>query len=159
MKPLTLDEIYEQLNELLLFKKLIKEPIDFEELTVCQSLSIIFEACKFLEHKLYNKGQKRSGIYLRKIYTLCEKMTQHEKKKIQEFKYEELNDRRVILTEKNKSKVSKNIKYKEENIDVIEYEETEEDEEDNDIMFKDDDEVDYRDKYLNDDIEDDITED
>ena len=154
MKPLSLDQIYEQLNELLLFKKLIKEPINFEELTVCQALSIIFEACKILEHKLYIKGQKKSGIYLRKIYTLCEKLTQHEKKKIQEFKSEELNDKRVILTDKNRFQGTKPTKYKEEKVEIPDVE----DEED-DTIFNDDTDHEYLDKYLKDDIEDDITED
>ena len=77
----------------------------------------------------------------------------HEKKKIQEFKSEELNDRRVILTEKNKYKGPKNVKYKEQDIDVLD-----EDDED-DTIFKDDDNIfknnesDHLDKYLNDDIE------
>jgi hypothetical protein len=107
MKKLSIEEIYDQLNEILVQRKLIPEALDFNDLSYLQAMVIIYDSCKLLEYKLYYKGQKKSGIYLRKIYTLCEKLSVHEKRRIQEFKFLELDDDRVIY--KNEKKKINNL--------------------------------------------------
>lgn len=112
MKKLSLDEIYFELNEILYKKKLIDEMIDFDDLNTTQIIIIIAESIKIMEHRLFNKGQKNAGIYLRKIYTLLEKLIQHEKKKIQEFKRDDLKDHRVKITTNNYEIIHKYLKDK-----------------------------------------------
>jgi hypothetical protein len=86
MKRMTQQEVQEELNQRLLDKKLIDEPLDFTSKSTAEILIIVGEAIKKLEYKLFHKYQKKSSIFLRHIYTLVEKLVQHEKKYLLQFR-------------------------------------------------------------------------
>jgi hypothetical protein len=91
MKPLTLEEIYSELNNLLTSEKLFEEPLDFENITVSDALSQIYKATHLLEYRFYQKRRKTKAVPLRKIHTLCIKLLQHENKHILNFRKSELD--------------------------------------------------------------------
>lgn len=82
----TKDDLFFELNQVLLKSGIIKEQIDFDYKNHTEVISEVYELAKILEFKLYFKNRKICGIYLRQIYTCCEKLSRIEKKEILDFK-------------------------------------------------------------------------
>jgi hypothetical protein len=100
MKYLEIYEIHKEINEVLLKRKLIKHPIDFNNMTFAESIEEIIGHCRILEYKSYYKNYKRPIKDLRYLYLMVEKWIQHEKryllnlrKKLDELTcYDDTND-------------------------------------------------------------------
>jgi hypothetical protein len=91
VKKLTLDEIEKSLNYILYTKyRLIDELFDFESQTTTEIIYIVLEVLKFWEFKYYNKGVKITSRRMRIVYTLVEKLIQHEKNRITVYRYKYL---------------------------------------------------------------------
>jgi hypothetical protein len=91
MKKLTLDEIEKALNHLLYTKyRLIDELFDFESQTTTEIMYKVLEVLKHWEFRYYNKGVKITSRRMRLVYTLVEKLIQHEKNRITVYRYKYL---------------------------------------------------------------------
>ena len=81
----TKDNLYDDINQILL-KSGLSQGENFYGLNHAEIIIKIYEYCKILEFKLYFKNRKNAGIYLRQLYTCCEKLSKLEKKEILNFK-------------------------------------------------------------------------
>ena len=80
MKYLELEDIQREINAILLERKF--KILKWEQLTTAQAVSQLYNYIRIIEYKFFIKERKVAGIILRSLYTLIEKLNQHEKKKI-----------------------------------------------------------------------------
>jgi hypothetical protein len=86
MKKLTKQEIYYELNSILLKRRMIDVPIDFENNTFTDNFLEVVGHARILEYKIYYKNYKRPIKDLRRIYLLLEKYIQHEKRILLQYR-------------------------------------------------------------------------
>jgi hypothetical protein len=85
-KKKTKEDLFNDINKILLKSGMVKEPINFYGLNHTEVVIKVYEYCKILEFKFYYKKRMVCSIYLRKLYTFCEKLSRLEKKEILDFK-------------------------------------------------------------------------
>jgi hypothetical protein len=86
MKKLSKQEIFYEINKVLLKRKLVDSPIDFENQTFADNVLEVMKYARILEYKVYFKNYKRPTKDLRYIYLMLEKYFQHEKRKLLQYR-------------------------------------------------------------------------